>query len=278
VAVADGVGQRRTQSGQIDSTRVTGVCCNMNSLTRICHALTLGSRQGRSRRDLSYQSRSSQAEMFTRGCGTMWAMPNTNPLTAWKALKEGNERFVAGKPEHPSQSIDHRASLAAGQKPTAVIFGCADSRVAAELIFDQGLGDMFVVRTAGHVIDSAVLGSVEYAVTILNVPLVVVLGHDSCGAVNAALAAIDDGAIPGGFVRDVVERVAPSILMGRREGLTRVDEFEERHVRETVAQLMSRSSAIAERVSAGSLAIAGVTYHLAPGRAVLVDRIGDIGE
>ncbi|MCW2659026.1 MAG: mtcA2 [Mycobacterium sp.] len=212
------------------------------------------------------------------GSGMMCTMPNTTPVTAWKALKEGNERFVAGRPEHPSQSVDHRASLAAGQKPHAIVFGCADSRVAAELIFDQGLGDVFVVRTAGQAIDSAVLGSIEYAVTVLNAPLIVVLGHDSCGAVKAAIGAIDDGAIPAGFVRDVVERVAPSILMGRRDGLTRVDEFEERHVRETVAQLMARSSAIAERVSAGTLALAGVTYHLADGRAALVDHVGDIGE
>ena len=88
-----------------------------------------------------------------------------------------------------------------------MVFGCADSRVAAEIIFDQGLGDMFVVRTAGQVIDSAVLGSIEYAVTVLDVPLIVVLGHDSCGAVKATLAAIDDGVVPGGYVRDVVERV-----------------------------------------------------------------------
>jgi carbonic anhydrase len=205
-------------------------------------------------------------------------MPSSNPISAWKSLKEGNERFVAGKPAHPSQSVKHRASLAGGQKPTAVVFGCADSRVAAELIFDQGLGDMFVVRTAGQAIDSAVLGSIEFGVTVLGVPLVVVLGHDSCGAVKAALGAIEDGAIPAGFVRDVVERVAPSILMGRRDGLSRVDEFEERHVRETVAQLLSRSTAIAERVSAGTLAVAGVTYHLADGRAALVDHVGDIGE
>ena len=142
----------------------------------------------------------------------MSAMPNTNPVTAWKALKQGNERFVAGKPEHPSQSIEYRASLAGAQKPTAVLFGCADSRVAAEIIFDQGLGDMFVVRTAGHVIDGAVLGSIEYAVTVLKVPLIAVLGHDSCGAVQATLSALDDGAVPGGYVRDVVERVMPSIL------------------------------------------------------------------
>ncbi|OBH10130.1 MULTISPECIES: carbonic anhydrase [unclassified Mycobacterium] len=205
-------------------------------------------------------------------------MPNTSPVTAWKALKEGNERFVAGRPQHPSQSVEHRASLAGGQKPTAVVFGCADSRVAAELIFDQGLGDMFVVRTAGQAIDSAVLGSIEFAVTVLDVPLIVVLGHDSCGAVKAALAAINEGSIPGGFVRDVVERVAPSILMGRRDGLSRVDEFEERHVRETIAQLVSRSSAIAERIGEGTLAVAGATYHLADGRAALVDHVGDIGE
>ena len=205
-------------------------------------------------------------------------MPNTSPVTAWKSLKEGNERFVTGKPQHPSQSVAHRATLAAGQKPTAVVFGCADSRVAAELIFDQGLGDMFVVRTAGQAIDSAVLGSIEFAVTVLNVPLIVVLGHDSCGAVKAALSALDEGVIPGGFVRDVVERVAPSILMGRRDGLSRVDEFEERHVRETVAQLLERSTAIAERVAARTLAVAGLTYHLADGRAALVHRVGDIGE
>src|SRR6478672_5711749 len=190
----------------------------MNSLTRICQGVTPGRRQGRSRCSRPYQASRSVASTVTslgtlRSC-TMTSMPHTSPVTAWKALREGNERFVAGTPEHPNQSIEHRASLAEGQKPTAVVFGCADSRVAAEIIFDQGLGDMFVVRTAGHVIDSAVLGSVEYAVTVLNVPLIVVLGHDSCGAVKATLSAIDDGEVPGGFVRDIVERVTPSILSG----------------------------------------------------------------
>ena len=112
----------------------------------------------------------------------MSIMSTSTPVTAWKALKEGNERFVAGRPEHPSQGTEHRASLAATQTPNAVVFGCADSRVAAEIIFDQGLGDMTVVRTAGHVMGSVVLGSIEYAVTVLNVPLIVVLGHDSAAA------------------------------------------------------------------------------------------------
>lgn len=205
-------------------------------------------------------------------------MPNSNPLSAWKSLREGNDRFVAGKPEHPSQSIEHRTSLAEGQKPTAVVFGCADSRVAAEIIFDQGLGNMFVVRTAGHVMDSAVLGSIEYAVSVLSVPLVVVLGHDSCGAVKATLAALDEGAVPGGYVLDIVERVTPSILLGRREGLTRVDDLEARHVKETAKQLVGRSKAVSDAVASGSLAIAGVTYQLADGRVVLRESVGDIGE
>src|SRR5882757_5736831 len=279
-AVADAVGQRATQSRQIGSTRDTGVCCSMNSLTRICHGVTSGSRHGRSRRDRSYQARSSRCvgESTMAACGRMNAMPNSSPVTAWKALKEGNERFVAGQPQHPSQSVQHRASLAKGQKPTVALFGCGDSRVAAELIFDQGLGNMFVVRTAGHVIDSAVLGSIEFAVTVLGVPLIVVLGHDSCGAVKATLAALDEGVLPGGYVRDLVERVTPSILLGRREGLSRADEFEARHVVETGAQLIARSTAIAERVAAGELAIVGATYHLAEGQVVLRQVIGDVGE
>ena len=110
-------------------------------------------------------------------------------------------------------------------------------------------------------------------------PLIVVLGHDSCGAVKATLSALDDGVVPGGYVRDIVERVTPSILLGRRAGLTRVDEFEARHVNETAAQLRARSDGRSPSGStAGTLAIAGVTYHLADGRVVLRDHLGDIGE
>ncbi|MDI9953705.1 carbonic anhydrase, partial [Rhodococcus sp. IEGM 1305] len=137
---------------------------------------------------------------------------------------------------------------------------------------------MFVVRTAGHVIDDAVLGSIEYAVGVLNVPLIVVLGHDSCGAVKATLDALDDGNVPPGFIRSIVERVAPSILMGRREGLSTVDELEGRHVVETGALLMQRSRIIAEKVESGACAIAGVTYKLSDGRTHLQGAVGDIGE
>ncbi len=205
-------------------------------------------------------------------------MPNSNPVSAWKALKEGNERFVSDTSLHPSQGTAHRAELVKGQHPTAVIFGCGDSRVAAEIIFDQGLGDMFVVRTAGHVIDSSVLGSIEYAVEILNVPLIVVLGHDSCGAVSATLTALDEGKVPGGFIRSIVERVAPSILVGRKDGLTTVDELEGRHVVETGSLLNERSRIIADKIAAGTCAIVGVTYTLSDGGIKLRGSIGDIGE
>ncbi|RMI30548.1 carbonic anhydrase [Nocardia stercoris] len=205
-------------------------------------------------------------------------MPRTNPITAWKSLRDGNARFVAGQLQHPGQGAADRAKLVEGQHPKAILFGCGDSRVAAEIIFDQGLGDMFVVRTAGHVLDASVLGSIEYGVEILNVPLIVVLGHDSCGAVRATVDALDGGQVPGGFIRSLVERVTPSILMGRREGLTGIDELEARHVVETSRLLLQRSTIIADRVAAGECAIAGVTYALADGRAHLRGVIGDIGE
>ncbi|MEZ5210393.1 MULTISPECIES: carbonic anhydrase [unclassified Gordonia (in: high G+C Gram-positive bacteria)] len=205
-------------------------------------------------------------------------MKNLTPAQAWQVIKEGNERFVRGESIHPSQGIADRAKLIDGQAPHVVLFGCGDSRVAAEVIFDQGLGDMFVVRTAGHVIDSSVLGSIEFGVDILDVPLIVVLGHDSCGAISATLRALDQLELPSGYVRSIVERVAPSVIAGRSEGLTRVDELEARHVNETGKLLMERSRIIAERVEAGKLAIVGLNYHLADGKVSMSGKIGDIGE
>lgn len=205
-------------------------------------------------------------------------MPNSNPVSAWTALREGNRRFVEGNPQHPSQSVDRRAELLESQHPTAVIFGCGDSRVAAEITFDQGLGDMFVVRTAGHVLDDSVLGSIEFATELLSVPLVVVLGHDNCGGLAATLDALDNGSVPGGFIRSIVERIAPSVLMGRQEGLTSFDDLLGKHVMETARLIMDRSRLIAERVEAGECAIVGVTYTLSDGRMKLRGVVGDVGE
>ena len=102
-------------------------------------------------------------------------------------LRDGNQRFVDGASIHPNQDSARRHELVSSQSPVCVIFGCSDSRLAAEIIFDVGLGDVFVIRTAGQVIDDAVLGSLEYSVDVLDIPLIVVLGHDSCGAVTAAV-------------------------------------------------------------------------------------------
>ncbi|MGO3327006.1 carbonic anhydrase [Gordonia sp. (in: high G+C Gram-positive bacteria)] len=205
-------------------------------------------------------------------------MENLTPAQAWAQLKEGNKRFVESRPIHPSQGISDREALVGGQSPQVVLFGCGDSRLAAEIIFDQGLGDMFVVRTAGHVLDEAVLGTIEYGADILNVPLIVVLGHDQCGAVGATLDALDNLTLPNGYVRTIVEKVAPSVLAGRSEGLTEYFEFVTRHVQETALLLMQRSRKIAERVNAGELAIVGLSYRLDDGQVNVVEVVGDIGE
>ncbi|MGA8115441.1 MAG: carbonic anhydrase [Actinocatenispora sp.] len=191
------------------------------------------------------------------------------PAQALDLLLEGNRRFVAGEPRHPNQDAEDRNSLAAEQHPFAVLFGCSDSRLAAEIIFDCGLGDLFVIRTAGHVVGPEVLGSIEYGVQILGVPLIAVLGHDSCGAVAAARTAAVDGTMPDGYIRDVVERVVPSVL-SVPDGRTDPDAAGEAHVRYTCGLLAERSKIIAERVADGSCAVVGLSYRLAEGNARLL--------
>lgn len=196
------------------------------------------------------------------------------PAAAWAKLARGNARFVAGHYSHPNQDAARRERLTGGQTPFAVFFGCADSRVAAEIIFDRGLGDLFVVRTAGHVIDPGVLGSIEFGVALLNVPLVVILGHDSCGAVAATVNAVRDGVLPGGYIRDIVERVTPSVLAARQAGLSTADEIEVEHVRHTLHLLTERSRLVADRVADGQLGVVGAVYNLGDGRARIVDSVG----
>ncbi|MBO3738226.1 carbonic anhydrase [Actinoplanes flavus] len=189
----------------------------------------------------------------------------STPAEAYAALLEGNARFVRGEREHPNQDADRRAKSAPGQRPFAVLFGCSDSRLAAEIIFDRGLGDLFVVRTAGHVAGAEVLGSIEYGVTVLGAPLVVVLGHDSCGAVTAAGEAERGGEAPAGYIGDVVERVIPSVLAARAKNLTDVNQFVDEHIRRTVAGLVGRSLLLATEVSAGRCAVVGLSYRLTEG-------------
>ncbi|MFD3442265.1 carbonic anhydrase [Streptomyces sp. NPDC058685] len=196
------------------------------------------------------------------------------PRDAFDLLLAGNERFVDGNPEHPNQDATRRTEIAPSQQPFAVLFGCSDSRLSAEIIFDRGLGDLFVVRTAGHVMGSEVLGSIEYGVDVLGCPLVVVLGHDSCGAVGAACAALENGVTPTGYVRDVVERVTPSVLAARAAGRVEPEEILAEHVSHTVDLLLDRSRVLAEKVGAGHAAVVGLSYRLADGSAQLVAARG----
>ncbi|SHG26996.1 carbonic anhydrase [Streptoalloteichus hindustanus] len=204
----------------------------------------------------------------------MTEMLTPTPDDAFAMLLAGNRRFVTGSPEHPNQDATRRTETAPAQAPFAVLFGCSDSRLAAEIIFDRGLGDLFVVRTAGHVVGSEVLGSIEYGVSVLDCPLVVVLGHDSCGAIAAARAAADGGRAPAGFVRDVVERVTPSVLAARARGCDQDEEILHEHIRHTADLLLDRSRVLSERVAAGRLAVAGLSYRLVDGSAQLVAAHG----
>ncbi|WP_309111701.1 carbonic anhydrase [Saccharothrix sp.] len=199
------------------------------------------------------------------------------PLTPSEALDlllAGNQRFISGTPQHPHQDAARRAETAPGQRPFAVLFGCSDSRLAAEIIFDRGLGDLFVVRTAGHVVGPEVLGSIEYGASMLDCPLVVVLGHDSCGAVAATRAALTDGVVATGYVRDLIERVTPSVLSARATGLTQDDDIIAEHIRHTVALLLDRSRVLADQVTTGQTAVVGLSYQLADGGARVVTARG----
>ncbi|MFB6557848.1 MULTISPECIES: carbonic anhydrase [unclassified Streptomyces] len=196
------------------------------------------------------------------------------PSEAFELLMAGNRRFIAGAPEHPNQDAARRTETAPAQSPFAVFFGCSDSRLAAEIIFDRGLGDLFVVRTAGHVAGPEVLGSIEYAVSVLESPLVVVLGHDKCGAVAATRAALTDGVSATGYVRDVIERVTPSVLAARAAGLTDEDDIIAEHIRHTVDLLLDRSRVLADQVAEGRTAVVGLSYRLADGSARVVTTRG----
>lgn len=209
------------------------------------------------------------------------------PAQAWAELLEGNERFVRGEMAHPSQGVLDRAELSVAQHPFAVVFGCSDSRVAAEIIFDRGLGDLFVVRTAGHVVDTSVIGSLEYGVQVLGTPLVVVLGHDRCGAVAAAADALRGGHATHGYVRAVVDRVIPSIVSIPEEAggpgagvphaasaLLPPEELGREHVRHTVRQVLEYSMVLSTAVEEGRCAVVGLKYALHEGRVNLIEAVG----
>jgi carbonic anhydrase len=189
-------------------------------------------------------------------------------------MLRGNERFISGEPAHPRQDVERREQLAAGQAPDAALFGCSDSRLAAEIIFDKGIGDLFVVRNAGQVISDSVIGSLEYAVSELGVPLIVVLGHDECGAVRAAIDSqgADAPTLPPHIAR-IVEKIVPAVMRvaaGSPVDAATLDSHEvgREHLRDTIAELLDSSELISDAIAAGTLAVVGANYRLLEGRAV----------
>ncbi|WP_309068098.1 carbonic anhydrase [Microbacterium sp.] len=204
-------------------------------------------------------------------------MTQMTPDEAWQTMLEGNARFVAGEPEHPHQDVERRHDIAAAQTPRAALFGCSDSRLSAEIIFDLGLGDLFVVRNAGQVVGDSIVGSLEYAVEVLKVPLIVVLGHDACGAVRAAIESTHADAPPlpptiWRLIAPIVPAVRRVLRAGAAEGVTPetvdADAVGHEHLRDTVSALLQRSEIITTAVAEGRLAVVGANYRLAEGTVV----------
>ena len=189
----------------------------------------------------------------------------------WQELLSGNKRFAEGNPTHPNQSLSRRREMAKGQNPRAAVLACADSRVSPEIIFDQGLGDLFVVRVAGNVVNDPILGSLEYAVEHLGTQLIVVLGHQRCGAVAAACAG---GEAPG-HIASLVQALAPAVAKiseshnASDDG--RVDLAAKENVRMTVKSLHSCGPILAELVRQGKLEVAGAFYDLDTGAVEIVE-------
>jgi carbonic anhydrase len=200
-----------------------------------------------------------------------------DPQAALARLMEGNARFAADRKLNQGQDTVRRAEVAAGQRPFAAILGCSDSRVPVEVVFDQGLGDLFVVRVAGNTAaDASVVGSIEFALAELGCPLVLVLGHEGCGAVAAAVGRAVGGAEPPGSIGPAIAPIAAVAerVSAEQQGL-RSDELAARCVRANVgavaASLAEGSEIVAGRVEAGAAAIAGAVYRLESGEVELLD-------
>lgn len=203
------------------------------------------------------------------------ATTRPTPRSVWEEMRDGNARFVSGAPRHPRQDVERRHVLAAAQTPRAALFGCADSRLAAEIIFDQGLGDLFVVRNAGQVASDSAVASLEYAVTALDVSLVIVLAHDACGAVRAAIdsTALDSPELPPHIWRLIAKIVPAARTVLRRSGdidprSLDAEDVGIAHLRNTIDDILASSRLISDAVAEGRLGIVGANYRLGEGTAV----------
>lgn len=186
---------------------------------------------------------------------------------ALKQLKAGNKRYVSGDLKHPHTDPKRRNELTVAQHPFAVVLSCADSRVVPELIFDQGLGDLFVIRVAGNIAKDKVIGSIEYAIKFLNSKLIVVLGHESCGAVSASLSDAD----PGGHIGVIIEKIKPAVYMAKRmEGdlLTNTIKINAQIVSE---ELKDSKPILSDAVKTAGVQVVSAYYKLSSGEVEFFD-------
>ncbi|MCX4616759.1 MULTISPECIES: carbonic anhydrase [Streptomyces] len=192
--------------------------------------------------------------------------PPTTPAAAFTRLMEGNKRWVSGDLRHPDRDPDRRQFVAAKQEPFGAILSCIDSRVPPELLFDTGLGDLYVMRTGGEAIGPVVTGSVEYGPMTSGTPLIVVLGHQRCGAIEAAYNSIRDGKPLPGNLEAIAKALRPAYEQAvRAGGADPVDAMARAQVTLTAADLRSNQD-LAPLVKKGALAVVGAYYSLDTGK------------
>jgi carbonic anhydrase len=196
-----------------------------------------------------------------------------SPTTYAEAIRElqrGNHRFVTGHTRHPHQGVAAIHRLAAAQDPFTVVLGCADSRTPSEILFDQGLGDIFDNRVAGNIVDDLLLGSIEYAVEHFEPPLLLVLGHERCGAISATVDILTNGGEAPGHIAAIVEALTPIIEPVLDQPGDPVENGVLANVRAQVAALTAQSALVRGKVEAGTLHVAGGRYDLDTGQFTLV--------
>jgi carbonic anhydrase len=191
------------------------------------------------------------------------------PAEAISKLKEGNGRYMSGNLQHPAQTTERRTELAKGQHPFAIIVSCSDSRVPPEIVFDQGLGDLFICRVAGNVIDDHSLGSIEYAVDHLGSRLIVVLGHQRCGAVQAAKETIAAKGKAPGHIESLVTAIKPAVEATAKDDL---DATIKANVKDVVQALRSSTPILKAKVDSGDVQVIGGYYSLDTGAVTFLDQ------
>ena len=191
---------------------------------------------------------------------------NATPEQIVADLLAGNSRYVAHQAKHPHQDVARRTELAKGQHPPAIILGCADSRVSPELLFDQGLGDLFVVRVAGNIVNDDVLGSLEYAVEHLGSRVIVVLGHQRCGAVAATV----EGGHAEGHVASLLHAIQPAVDATRNAVGDRVENAIRANVTRVRRQIEAAPPILSKALREGKLRVIGAEYMLDSGRVEIL--------